>query len=234
MFGSQVHGPSGHRRDHVLGGEERHERPEIVAKRDAEEGHRSRLDRQQRGPPEEESPQRTERLFEVVILPARLRKHRSQFGVAQCAGHGDQASRDPEEQHQRGMGTSRGTKAAATKIAEPRMVPAVIVVTSHNPSILARAGGSGPPVRLSSTAGGMLTSLRVAMAGAVRSEASMCVPGGRANCAVSIGQTRNDGRLACTLILPFVERARRGDGNTLFRKAANLAGRSCQRMNRST
>jgi hypothetical protein len=37
-----------------------------------------------------------------------------------------------------GWGTSRGTKAAATKMAEPGMVPAVIVVTSYNPSALAR------------------------------------------------------------------------------------------------
>ena len=92
----------------MLGREERHERPEIVAKCHAEVGHRSRLDRQQRRPPKEEPPQRTEGLFEVVILPARLRKHGSQFGVAQCAGYRDQATGDPGEQHQRGMGDLAG------------------------------------------------------------------------------------------------------------------------------
>jgi hypothetical protein len=45
-----------------------------------------------------------------------------------------------------GWGTSRGTKAAATKMAEPKMVPAVIVVTSHNPSALVRPGDSGSPI----------------------------------------------------------------------------------------
>ena len=42
-----------------------------------------------------------------------------------------------------GCGTSRGTNAAARKMAEPRMVPAVIAVTSHNPSALTRARDSG-------------------------------------------------------------------------------------------
>ena len=84
--------------------EERHERPEVVAKSHAEVGDGARLDRQQRGPPEEKAPHRTERLFEVVVLPARLRKHGAQFGVGQCAGDGDQAPRDPQEHCQRGMG----------------------------------------------------------------------------------------------------------------------------------
>jgi hypothetical protein len=31
-------------------------------------------------------------------------------------------------------------------MAEPKMVPAVIVVTSHNPSALVRPGDSGSPI----------------------------------------------------------------------------------------
>src|SRR6476660_8495559 len=48
-----------------------------------------------------------------------------------------------------GCGTARGTNAAARKMAEPRMVPAVMAVTSHNPSALTRPRDSG-----SSTAAG--------------------------------------------------------------------------------
>ena len=53
----------------------------------------------------------------------------------------------PQEQHQRGVcGTSRGTKAATTKLAEPRMVPAVIAVMSHNRSAMVRPRDSGSAI----------------------------------------------------------------------------------------
>ena len=68
----------------MLRREERHEHPEVIAKSNAEVRDGSCLDRQQRGPPEEKAPQRTEGLFEVVVLPTSFRKHGAQFGVGQC------------------------------------------------------------------------------------------------------------------------------------------------------
>ena len=99
LHGVRLPRPCSHRnrRDHARRGEERHERSEILSERHAEVGVGSRLDRQQRGPTEEEAPKGAEGLFDVVVLPARLGKHRSQFGVASARRRWQSGRRPPRE-----------------------------------------------------------------------------------------------------------------------------------------
>ena len=80
-------------------------------------------------------------------MPARLRKHGSQFGVAQCAGYHDQATGDPGEQHESGMGDRAGHEGGRDEDGRAHDGSAVIVVTSHNPSALLRPRGLPVPTR---------------------------------------------------------------------------------------